>query len=68
VGGYAADRLEGDLREPGGQAGLRFQCYVVHVAPPEAKTVYLVFFSSSDTFEGRRALFERITESVDFLT
>jgi tRNA A-37 threonylcarbamoyl transferase component Bud32 len=68
VGGYAADRLEGDLREPGGQAGLRFQCYVVHVAPPEAKTVYLVFFSSSDTFEGRRALFGRITESVDFLT
>jgi hypothetical protein len=27
-----------------------------------------VFFSSSDTFEGRRALFERITKSVDFLT
>jgi tRNA A-37 threonylcarbamoyl transferase component Bud32 len=69
VGGFAADRLEGDLRQPGGQAAvLRFQCYVVHVAPPEAKSVYLVFFSSSDTFESRRALFERITKSVDFLT
>jgi tRNA A-37 threonylcarbamoyl transferase component Bud32 len=69
VGGYTADRLEGDLREPGGQdAALRFQCYVVHVTPPEAKTVYLVFFSSSDTFEDRRALFERITKSVNFLT
>jgi tRNA A-37 threonylcarbamoyl transferase component Bud32 len=69
VGGYAADRLEGELREPGGQqATLRFQCYVVHVAPPDAKSVYLVFFSSADTFEGRRALFERITRSVDFLT
>jgi serine/threonine-protein kinase len=68
VGGYAADRLEGDLREPGGQAAvLRFQCYVVHVVP-DAKSVFLVFFSSSDTFEGRQALFERITKSVDFLT
>ena len=68
VGGYSADRLEGELREPGGQAAvLRFQCYVVHVGP-DGKSVYLVFFSSSDTFEGRRALFERITKSVDFLT
>jgi hypothetical protein len=68
VGGYTADRLEGDLREPGGQAVLRFQCYVVHVGPPDAKSVILVFFSSSDTFEGRRALFERIKNSVHFLT
>jgi tRNA A-37 threonylcarbamoyl transferase component Bud32 len=68
VGGYAADRLEGDLRKPGDQATvLRFQCYVVHVAP-EAKSVILVFFSSSDTFEDRRALFDRITKSVDFPT
>ncbi len=68
VDGYPADRLEGDLREPGGQAAvLRFQCYVINVAP-DGKSVYLVFFSSSDTFEGRRALFERITKSVDFLT
>jgi tRNA A-37 threonylcarbamoyl transferase component Bud32 len=68
VGGYAADRLEGDLREPGGQSAvLRFQCYVVH-AVPDGRSVYLVFFSSADTFEGRRALFDRITKSVDFLT
>jgi hypothetical protein len=68
VGGYSADRLEGDLREPGGQSAvLRFQCYVVH-AVPDGRTVYLVFFSSADTFEDRRALFERITKSVDFLT
>jgi tRNA A-37 threonylcarbamoyl transferase component Bud32 len=67
VGGYSADRLEGDLREPGGQTVLRFQCYVVHVVP-DAKSVFLVFFSSSDTFEGRRELFERITKSVNFLT
>jgi serine/threonine-protein kinase len=68
VGGYAADRLEGALREPGGQSAvLRFQCYVVH-AVPDGRSVYLVFFSSADTFEGRRALFERITKSVDFLT
>jgi hypothetical protein len=69
VGGFAADRLEGDLREPGGQdAVLRFQCYLVHVQPPDAKSVYLVFFSSDATFDGNRKLFERITESVDFLT
>lgn len=68
VGGYAADRLEGELREPGGQAAvLRFQCYVVH-AVPDARSVYLVFFSSADTFEGRRELFEQIKSSVDFLT
>ena len=68
VGGYSADRLEGDLREPGGQSAvLRFQCYVVH-AVPDGRSVYLVFFSSADTFEDRRALFERITKSVDFLT
>jgi serine/threonine protein kinase len=67
VGGYTADRLEGDLREPGGQgAGLRFQCYLVHVQPPEAKSVYLVFFSSSTTFDSNRELFGRITESVKF--
>jgi len=68
VGGYTADRLEGDLREPGGQAVLRFQCYVVHVGPPDPKSVILTFFSSSGTFEGRRALFERIRKSVNFLT
>jgi serine/threonine protein kinase len=69
VGQYSADRLEGELREPGGQAAvLRFQCYVVHVGPPEAKSVYLVFFSSADTFEGNRGLFEQIKNSVDFLT
>ena len=69
VGRYSADRLEGELREPGGHAAvLRFQCYVVHVAPPEAKSVYLVFFSSADTFEGNRGLFEQIKNSVDFLT
>ena len=67
VGGYTADRLEGELREPGGQAGtLRFQCYLVHVQPPAAKSVYLVFFSSATTFDSNRELFERITESVKF--
>jgi tRNA A-37 threonylcarbamoyl transferase component Bud32 len=69
VGGYTADRLEGDLRPPGDQAAvLRFQCYVVHVGPPDAKSVVLVFFSSSDTFEGRRDLFDRVRNSVEFLT
>src|SRR4029450_1855783 len=46
VGGYAADRLEGELREPGGQAaGLRFPGYGAHVAPPDAKRVDRVFLS-----------------------
>ena len=67
VGGFVADRLEGELHEPGGQAGgLRFQCYLVHVQPPEAKSVYLVFFSSSAIFDGNRELFGRIAESVRF--
>jgi serine/threonine-protein kinase len=67
VGGFVADRLEGELREPGGQGGgLRFQCYLVHVQPPAAKSVYLVFFSSSSTFDGNRELFGRITGSVRF--
>jgi serine/threonine protein kinase len=67
VGGFTADRLEGELHEPGGQTGgLRFQCYLVHVQPPEAKSVYLVFFSSSATFNGNRELFGRIAESVRF--
>jgi serine/threonine protein kinase len=64
---YLADRLEGELREPGGQeAALRFQCYVVHVQAPEAKSVFLMFFSSSSDFDSRRELFERIVESVEF--
>jgi serine/threonine-protein kinase len=68
VGGYAADRLEGSLRDPKNQAAvLRFQCYVVHVQPPDQKSVFLVYFSSSADFDSRKALFGRITKSVDFL-
>jgi serine/threonine protein kinase len=64
---YLADRLEGELREPGGQAAaLRFQCYVVHVQAPEPKSVFLVFFSSGADFDSRRELFGRIAESVEF--
>jgi tRNA A-37 threonylcarbamoyl transferase component Bud32 len=67
VDDYLADRLEGELREPGGQgAVLRFQSYVVHVQPPEPKSVFLVFFSAGSEFDGRRELFERIVESVQF--
>jgi hypothetical protein len=69
VGGYLADRLEGSLRDPRNQAAaLRFQCYVVHVQPPEPKSVFLVYFSSSADFDSRKALFARITGSVDFLS
>ena len=68
VGGYIADRLEGSLRDPKNQAAvLRFQCYVVHVQPPDQKSVFLVYFSSSADFDSRKALFGRITKSVDFL-
>jgi serine/threonine protein kinase len=68
VGGYAADRLEGSLSDPKNQAAvLRFQCYVVHVQPPDAKSVFLVYFSSDADFDSSKALFGRITESVDFL-
>ena len=68
VGEFLADRLEGELRDPGNQTGaLRFQCFVVHVQPPAAKTVYLLFFSSSTAFDGHLELFGRITDSVDFL-
>jgi serine/threonine protein kinase len=67
VGGYPADRLEGDLRDPGDQGRtLRFLCYVVRVQGPEAKTVYLLFFAPPDSFEGQRDLFGRITETVSF--
>jgi tRNA A-37 threonylcarbamoyl transferase component Bud32 len=67
VGGYPADRLEGTLRDPGGQGKpLQFLCQVVHVQGAEAKTVYLVFFAPSDHFESQRALFDRITATVRF--
>jgi tRNA A-37 threonylcarbamoyl transferase component Bud32 len=69
VGGYLADRLEGSLRDPRNQAAvLRFECYVVHVQPPQAKSVFLVYFSSSADFDSRKELFARITGSVDFLS
>jgi serine/threonine protein kinase len=68
VGGSAADRLEGDLREPGNpRNALHFLCYVVHVQAPEAKTVHLLFFAPRDSFDGQRDLFERITKTVNFL-
>jgi serine/threonine protein kinase len=67
VGGYPADRLEGTLRDPSGQGKpLQFLCQVVHVQGAEAKTVYLVFFAPPDSFEGQRALFDRITATVRF--
>jgi serine/threonine protein kinase len=67
LGGQEADRLEGDLRDPGDEGtALHFQCLVVHVQPPEPKTVYLLFFSSRGTFESRQNLFQRITKSVNF--
>jgi serine/threonine protein kinase len=67
VGGLPADRLEGDLRDPGNpQHALHFQCYVVRLQPPENKTVHLLFFASPSTFDSHRNLFERITKSVDF--
>jgi serine/threonine protein kinase len=67
VGGHTADLLEGELRDPGGSAGtLSFRAYIVHVQPPEAKTVYLVFFSSRSTFQDNQDLFERIAASVEF--
>jgi serine/threonine protein kinase len=67
VGGYPADRLEGDLRDPGDQGRtLHFLCHVVHVQGAEAKTVYLLFFATPDGFEGQRDLFDRITETVHF--
>jgi tRNA A-37 threonylcarbamoyl transferase component Bud32 len=67
VGGYPADRLEGDLRDPSGQGtSLHFLCQVVHVQGQEPKTVYLLFFAPSDRFEGQRDLFDRITATVRF--
>jgi tRNA A-37 threonylcarbamoyl transferase component Bud32 len=67
VGGYPADRLEGDLRDPSGQGtSLHFLCQVVHVQGQEPKTVYLLFFAPPDSFEGQRDLFDRITATVRF--
>jgi hypothetical protein len=67
VGGYPADRLEGDLRDPGDQGRtLHFLCYVVRVQGPEPKTVYLLFFATPDGFDGQRDLFDRITKTVRF--
>jgi tRNA A-37 threonylcarbamoyl transferase component Bud32 len=67
VGGYPADRLEGDLRDPSRQGtSLHFLCQVVHVQDPEPKTVYLLFFAPPDSFEAQRDLFDRITATVSF--
>jgi serine/threonine protein kinase len=69
VGGREADRLEGDLRDPGNEENaLRFRCLVVRLQPPEDMTVHLLFFSSRSTFDSRQDLFERITKSINFST
>jgi protein kinase-like protein len=65
--GYVADRIEGELTDPAnGATKLRFVCYAVQLQQPDAKTVYLVFFSEPDGFDGRRDLFQRIVDSADF--
>jgi hypothetical protein len=67
--GYVADRIEGDLTDPAnGAAKLHFVCYAVQLQQPDAKTVYMVFFSSPDSFAGRRDLFQRVVESADFFS
>jgi tRNA A-37 threonylcarbamoyl transferase component Bud32 len=67
VGGFAADRLEGDMSDPGDPGtSLHFTALVVQVQRPEPKTVYLVFFAPRDAFDGQRGLFERVQETVAF--
>jgi Protein kinase domain len=68
VGGILADQLEGDLSDPANPGTkLHFMADVVQVQRPEPKTVYLIFFAPQKTFEGKRALFKRIEESVNFV-
>jgi tRNA A-37 threonylcarbamoyl transferase component Bud32 len=69
VGGYAADKLEGDLTDPADPgARLHFMAIVVQVQRPEPKTVYLVFFAPQDRFDGKRDLFGQMQDTVDFLS
>jgi len=67
VGGFAADRLEGDITDPDDPGvRLHFSAVVVQVQRPEPKTVYLVFFAPPDRFEGEQGLFQRVQDSVKF--
>jgi len=69
VGGYAADKLEGDLTDPADPGTkLHFMAIVVQVQRPTPKTVYLVFFAPQETFDSKRDLFTKVQQSVDFLS
>jgi hypothetical protein len=66
LGGSTATRLDGDLKDQtDNTTRLRFQCYVVMVRRPQPSTVYLIFFSSAQSFDKNRATFDRIAASVD---
>jgi hypothetical protein len=66
LGGSTATVLDGNLKDQtDGAARLRFRCYVALSHRPEPSTVYLIFFSGSQSFAGNRATFDRIAASVD---
>jgi serine/threonine-protein kinase len=66
LGGSTATRLDGDLRDQSDSSTrLRFRCYTLLIHRPQPSTVYLIFFSATQSFNDNQEIFDRIAASVD---
>jgi serine/threonine-protein kinase len=65
VGGVPANIHHAELNDPANpEVRLRLLCYLATVRTPEARTVWLIFISSTDRFAYNLPTFDRIVKSV----
>ena len=65
LGGFDATRLSGVFSDPSIPATrLRFECHITQIDLAGPRTVNLIFFSSDDSFDSNREIFDQIAASV----
>jgi serine/threonine protein kinase len=65
VAGQTAARIDGMMREPGGDVELQFEAYVLHVGSQQSDSLTVLLFAAPAHFGEQRDAFDRILRTLD---